>query len=74
MSAFWNPRRSLTVTWVSLGLWVAITIVGAIVFASGQIIGLVVLIAGAVFTAVRVGVLRLTTRDRPASTPRDATD
>lgn len=74
MSAFWNPRRSLTVTWISLGLWVAITIVGAVVFASGQIIGLVVLTAGAVFTAVRIGVLWFTTRGRPASTPPDATD
>jgi hypothetical protein len=74
VNAPWNDRRSLTITWISLGLWVAITVVGAIVFASGQIIGLVVLITGAVFTAVRVGVLWFTTRGRPASTPRDATD
>jgi hypothetical protein len=74
VSAFWNPRRSLTVTWISLGLWVAITVTGAIVFASGQIIGLVVLIAGAVFTAVHVGVLWFTLRGRAASTQQGATD
>jgi NADH:ubiquinone oxidoreductase subunit K len=74
VSGFWTSRRSLAVTWVSLALWVAITVVGAIVFASGQIIGLVVLIVGAVFTAVRVGVLWLTARRKPASTAHDATD
>jgi hypothetical protein len=74
VGAFWNSRRRLIVTLVSLGLWVAITVVGAIVFASGEIIGLVILIAGAVFTAVRVGVLWLTRRERPTSTSPGATD
>jgi uncharacterized membrane-anchored protein len=73
VSGFWTSRRSLAVTWVSLVLWVAVTVAGAMVFASGQIVGLVVLIAGAVFTAVRVGVLVLTAREKPASTAPDPT-
>jgi hypothetical protein len=73
VSGFWTSRRSLVVTWVSLVLWVAVTVAGAIVFASGQIVGLVVLLAGAVFTAVRVGVLVLTAHEKPASTAPDST-
>jgi hypothetical protein len=74
VSGFWTSRRSLVVTWISLALWVGVTVVGAIVLASGQIVGLVVLVAGVVFTAVRVGVLVLTTRDKPPSTAPDVTD
>ncbi len=67
MSGFWNSRRSIAFAWVSLGVWVAITVVGAVVVASGEILGLVVLLVGAVFTAVRVGVLWLYVRDRPSA-------